>query len=665
MLWEIFTFELKFRFKSISLYVYFFLWFTFAFLNIAAENFGPIANSNGKVFLNGPYANTYNDMGAAFFGTIVIAAIFGTSILRDFQRDTVQIMFTKPLSKLSYLGGRWAGSFVACVFAFSGGLLGTFLGTLAPWADATRIAPNHLSWYLQPFFSVVVVQVFFMGSLFFMIAALSRRIFVVYLQGAVFFMAYLIGITVFTSTRSLEHFWSGVFDPIGFLYSDSIARYWTVVEKNSQLFSWSPEAASGVFLYNRLFWMFIGVVSLVILWAFFPVSVEALTARFSGKRAAAAREREDDVQRPRSRSFSTTDLPIVHPAFGWQSSLAQLRSLIGLRMSNILRDFPFWSILALMVANACTNGHFAGRVGGTNVWPVTYLMLQSVEGGSILFLYIVATLYAGELIWRERDTNFHGIHDALPMRESVDWLSKFLALAVIELILLLVAGLCGIVMQTVAGYYHYELLQYGKELFVITFPQVMTFALIAMFVQTVVGNKFIGHAIVIGIAVITPILFNFGFENTLYLIGNTPPYTYSDMNGYGHFVPGLFWSITYWFAVAGLLGTLSVGLARRGAETNLRARASVLRDELPRLAPVALAFLAIAVGSGSWFYYNAHVRNEFLTGKNRRHLQAEYEKQFKKYERTPQPKVIAVDAAIDLYPERRAVLGAGSFLLQN
>jgi ABC-type transport system involved in multi-copper enzyme maturation permease subunit len=117
MFWEFFTFELKFRFKSLSTYIYFAVWFAFSFLDIASENFGPIGNSNGKVLLNGPYANIYNDIGISVFGLIIIAAIFGTSILRDFQRDTIQILFTKPISKFAYLGGRWAGSFVATVFA--------------------------------------------------------------------------------------------------------------------------------------------------------------------------------------------------------------------------------------------------------------------------------------------------------------------------------------------------------------------------------------------------------------------------------------------------------------------------------------------------------------------------------------------------------------------
>ncbi len=284
MFWEFFTFEIQYRLKSISTYVYFLAWFAYSFLSVAAEGFGPVGSTNGKILLNGPYALSYIDFGACLFGVIVIAAIFGTSILRDFQRDTYQILFTKPVSKFAYLGGRWAGSFVTTVFAFSGLLFGTWLGTFAPWADHTRIGPNQIWWYLQPFLSVVVLQIFFIGSLFFVVAALTRKILIVYLQGVALFMLYIILITVFSATRSLEHFWSGIFDPIGFILIDNITRYWTVIEKNTLLLPWDFGGNSpGVFLYNRLLWTAVGFLSLGGLWAFFPMSVEALTARSQGK----------------------------------------------------------------------------------------------------------------------------------------------------------------------------------------------------------------------------------------------------------------------------------------------------------------------------------------------------------------------------------------------
>jgi len=664
LFWEFFTFELKFRFKSLSTYMYFLLWLMFSFFCVASESFGPVGSGNGKILLNGPYANTFNDIFAALFGIIVIAAIFGTSILRDFQRDTYQILFTQPISKFAYLGGRWAGSFVTTVFAFSAMMVGTFLGTFAPWADHTRIGPNHLWTYLQPFLSIQVVQIFFIGSAFFAVAALSRKIFIVYLQGVALFMIYVIGITVFSATRSLERFWSGIFDPIGLILFNNVTRYWTVIEKNTLFVTWSPTLVRGVFLYNRLFWCGIGVACLLSVWALFPMSVEALTARSQSRRAAKAKEQDLAEAQP-VRSLVPARLPKVHQAFTASTTFAQYLSLSRLRLRNIFRDVPFWALVALILAFGINNGYFAGRVAEQNVWPVTFLMVQAVEGSALLFLFIVAALYAAELLWRERDTHFDGIHDALPMRESTDWLSRFTAVVVVEIILLAFAGFIGIVMQTMAGYYHYEFLQYFKELYVVTFPQVLTFILFAFFIQTVVSNKFLGYAILIGLFVLMPILYAFGWENTLYLLGQTPAYTYSDMNGYGHFVPALFWSITYWFAVCAVLGVISIALARRGAEDSLRARVRLALQRAPRLAAVAVFFAIIAVGSGSWYYYNAHVLNEYLDSKARRVIQADYERQFKKYENLPQPKVTAVDANINIYPERRSFDGNVRITLEN
>ena len=663
--WEFFSFELKLRFKSISTYVYFLLWLAFSFFCVASESFGPVGNSNGKVLLNGPFANTINDTGAALYGVIVMAAIFGTSILRDFQRDTYQILFTKPISKFAYLGGRWAGSFVTTVFVFSALMIGTFLGTLAPWADHTRIGPNHLWWYLQPFLSVVVVQTFFFGALFFTVAALTRKIFVVYLQGVAIFIVWIIGVTVYGATRSLEHFWSGIMDPTGYLTLDNVTRYWTVVEKNTRLLPWNFSGDSpGVFLYNRLSWSAVGLVALLLLWKFFPMSVEALTAKSQGRRAARLRVQEEQTI-PRVRSLAVAQLPVVNQAFGFATSLTQYLSLSRLRIRTIFREVPFWAILGLLIVFAVNNGRFAGNVGEENVWPVTYLMLQAVEGSAMLFFYIVAALYAAELIWRERDNRFDGIHDALPMRESIDWLSKLTAIAAVELVLLTVTMIVGIAMQTLAGFHHYEVGLYCKELYLVTLPQLLGFALLAMFVQTVVTNKFLGHGIVIGIFVIVPIIYNFGIENTLILPGQVPTYRISDMNGYGHFVPALFWSITYWTAIFALLGVVSIAYTRRGAETGLAARTKNALQRAPGLRPAGVLFALIAVGSGAWYFYNAHVLNHYTTAKSRRHMQAEYESDFKRYENLPQPVITAVDTAVNIYPEHRSFDASGTYTLQN
>ena len=653
MFLDFLLFEIKLRLKSISTYVYFGLWFLLAFLSVAAEDFGP--GGAGKVLLNGPYNTLQIFTQLTAFGIIVLSAIFGTSILRDFQRDTYQLIFTKPITKFAYLGGRWGGSVLITLLIFTGLPLGELIGSFAPWADHTRIAAIHLGMFARLYFSIIAVQVFFIGSMFFMVAALTRKIVTVYLQGVVLFVAYLILLVSVSQTRSLNFYWPSVFDPLGILLTENITRYWTVAERNTLIPTWT-----GMFLWNRIVWMSVGVVSLVATWIFFPMSAEALTARTSKKQKKVEQE---DARPPRAR-FGVS-LPAVHQIFGTRTALLQFFSLVKLRIRNIVREVPFWAIVLVMIVYTMINAHFAGRRSEANVWPVTFLMLQAVEGSAMLFFLIVSTLYAGELIWRERDVRFEQIHDALPSREWIDWLSKFCSLAAVEFILLTVVLICGVFSQAIQGYFHFELIQYVKELYLITFAQVLIYVLLALFVQTIITNKFMGHGIVVGFFILIPVLYRVGVENRLLLYGEITPYTYSDMNGYGHFVAALTWILVYWLSIGGLLGAVSVLLQRRGSDLSWKERLHDAGQRLPGLVPVAALLILIAAASGTWFYYNTHVLNEFRTAKQGRHLQAEYEKLYKKYQRLPQPKIIAVDTKVDIYPERRSFSATGWYIVEN
>ena len=140
MFFDFFWMELKQRFKSVSTYVFFLMPFLMMFFEVSVRDFGPVGN--GKVFVNGPYALAQSFVQLTAFGAILISAIFGPAILRDFQQDTYPLLFTKPISKFDYLGGRWAASFVICALVFSGLVFGGMIGTFMPWADKTRARAN-------------------------------------------------------------------------------------------------------------------------------------------------------------------------------------------------------------------------------------------------------------------------------------------------------------------------------------------------------------------------------------------------------------------------------------------------------------------------------------------------------------------------------------------
>jgi ABC-2 type transport system permease protein len=99
---------------------------------------------------------------------------------------------------------------------------------------------------------------------------------------------------------------------------------------------------------------------------------------------------------------------------------------------------------------------------------------------------------------------------------------------------LTIGNMPGLVSQVFAGYYHSEFVQYAQGLHLVVFSQVMIFALMAFFVQTIVSNESIGHGIVIGVFLISIILDAAGLTDRLYINRDVVPCTYSDMNGYGH-----------------------------------------------------------------------------------------------------------------------------------
>jgi hypothetical protein len=505
---------------------------------------------------------------------------------------------------------------------------------------------------------LTAVQVFFLGCLFFCVAALTRRIVVVYLQGVGLFALYLIGYVSVEAANKLDQRGAALADPLGLILVRSLTRYWTVAERNSLAFHWS-----GVFLYNRLLWIGVGALALLVAFLFFPMSAEILGSRRSSKRAKQLREEEELVSKQKIRTW--TGLPAVTQSFTAGAVWNQVWSLTKLRFFNIVREVPFWAIGLIMLVFVMVEGHFAGESSGVLVWPVTYLILQAVSGQAALFLTIIGALYAGELIWRERDVRFDQIHDSLPMRDWTDFVSKFFSLSLVLAVLTTIVLVCGLLSQILAGFFRFELLHYVIELYLIYLPQLLMVILLALFLQTIFSNKFIAHCVVVGFFVLIPILYSYGFENRLYMYGEVTPYTYSDMNGYGHFKQALFWITTYWLMVGGLLSVFAVALSRRGTELSLKSRLKLAKQRMPSLVPAALVFLLLAVGSGGWFYYNAHILNEFRTAAQTRKRQAEYEKLYKQYEKLPQPKVVAVDVQVNLYPEKRSFDGKGYYTVVN
>ena len=109
-------------------------------------------------------------------------------------------------------------------------------------------------------------------------------------------------------------------------------------------------------------------------------------------------------------------------------------------------------------------------------------------------------------------------------------------------------------------------------------PGFFLIAVLALTVHTLVNNKYLGHFVVLLVFLVNSRLPDFGFEDRLYRFASRPDVVYSDLNGYGHFLPAVFWFRLYWGAFAVLLLVLAVRAVGARARRRLaRARRAARR----------------------------------------------------------------------------------------
>ncbi len=244
--------------------------------------------------------------------------------------------------------------------------------------------------------------------------------------------------------------------------------------------------------------------------------------------------------------------------------------LTGMYVREILRSPRFLTIVLGGVLLIIGNAVSLGSLYGTNTYPLTYKMLEVAGGTFSLFILIVTAIYAGELVFRERDTRIDDITDSTPAPTWLAFLAKLLTLFALQFLLMVVVLVCSIGVQLAKGYTRIELPHYLFDLFALQLPGFLLIAVFALTLHTLVNNKYLGHFVVLLLFLVVSRMPDFGFEDRLYRFASRPDIVYSDLNGYGHFLPAVFWFRAYWGAFAVLLLVLAYAAWVRGRDDGLQ-----------------------------------------------------------------------------------------------
>src|SRR5256714_13006896 len=192
-----------------------------------------------------------------------------------------------------------------------------------------------------------------------------------------------------------------------------------------------------------------------------------------------------------------------------------------------------------------------GKIYGTETWPVTYKMVEILNGSFGLFLLVIIAFYTGELVWSERDVKMGQITDAMPVPNATALLAKFSALMAVLVLLLLVMMVTGIATQAASDYTRFEIGLYLQALFGFRLVDLFLLAMLAMAIHVIVNHKYLGHLLVLLAFLGLPFFFSqLGLERNLYQYGGDSGLQYSDMNRWGAFAHPFIWWKLYWGAFA-------------------------------------------------------------------------------------------------------------------
>jgi ABC-type transport system involved in multi-copper enzyme maturation permease subunit len=647
---EVFRFEVEYRLRQPSTWVYALVLFGIPFLLMhAIEGSGqhlnaPVMVANASAMLGG-------------IAMLVTAGIFGDAAARDVQSRMHALFYTSPLREAHYLGGRFLGGLAVNAALLLGVPLGLLLASVMPYMAAGKFGPVQPAAYVEAYLLLLLPNLVVIGAFMFAAAALARQPLATYPGGIAL---YLLGAFAGRLTGGLDGgALPALADPFGGRAVALATRYWTPAESGARLIGW-PD----LLLWNRALWLTVAVGVFALLVARF---------RFAHPNGAArhrwwGRRRLVDTAPERVVPVAAMDAADAGRTFATAGRVRQTLAVAAHAWREIALTRAFLVVLAAALVFAFAYGWDVGsEIFGTSTWPVTHLIAGTVLSAALApVMALLIAILAGELVWRERDVGMGDIAAVAPVPNGVALLGRFLALVAMLVTLQAVLMGAGVLLQTLLGYHRYEPGVYLQLLFGVKLVDYVLLGALAMAVHVVVNQKHLGHLVVVlyFASTIAPELI--GLRHGMLVYGSDPGWVWSDLNGLGPFVAGLVWFKLYWAAWALLLAVVASLFWVRGREGGPRARLALARQRLRGPARLAAALaVTLIVSLGGFVFYNTNVLNDYDDPDEARAGAAEYERRYKRFEDAPRPSLVAARVRVELYPAERAAEIRGTFRLVN
>ena len=640
-----FKFELNFWLRGMMLYIFVFIIGLLVFAAVSTDEVR-IGGGLENTHRNAPHViqSFYSVMSLVI--CVMVAAFVNAAASRDFTYDTHQLIYTKPISKLGFLTGRFWGSALIAMIPLLGVSLGIIVAKWMPWVDPERWGPISWPAHFWGFICFAVPNTLMIAAIVFAIAVFTRSSIAAYLGAIGVLLGYSLTGDMISDLDNEQL--AMLLDPFAISTFSSLTKYWTVDEKNS-----SYLALSGILLWNRVLWLSVAA------------AVFSLTAwRFSfAERRRAGKSTEEPL------SAAEVVMPSVHIHEGWAARWTQLLSQISVDFWGIVKSNVFIVVMLVAAFNMIAGLILSTSEGfGISAKPVTYNIVLIIRGNMYLFLVATIVYYTGVVVWKERDARLDEVYDALPHPTWLIFIAKMIAITLVIAIVLSLGILSGIIVQACYGYTRFQLGLYARELLVLDLMRMFFLAVLAMFIHVISPNKYIGYFAFIAVVIANTFMWGpLKIDTRMVRYASIGSYTYSDMYGFAPFAPMLRAFTTYWLLFASLICVAAILWWQRGKERAYSQRFSEsLKRSVGPVGAVGIGLFTAWTACAGWVFYNTQIVNELADSEQQVTLRASYEKDFKsQYEGLPTPRVTDVKYEIDVFPYRRALTLRGEQSMTN
>ncbi len=646
---ELFRFEIGYQSRRWWTWLYFVAMLVVIWA-IAAHGYVEGVQSQGFQF-NSQFAVATMTLIGSVMGLLVAAAFGGDAGARDPETRMAPLLYTSPVTEKSYLGGRFVASFILTALVLVMVQIALIIAVKTVDLPPALIAPFNISRYLEAYALLALPNAFIVTALVFSLSLITRRAISSYLGAVVIFFTMIVVWLLVAETMGQWEI-AKIIDPLGVTVIREISQSTTAAQKNAfELISNSS------LLLNRAVWMAV---------AFGILVLANLRFRFeaAGTRAGFRK--------------STTNVdviehaaPIAVPRVQSESGArVQLQQLAAITASSFREVAISWGGLVLVVLSLITVvlGPKAMQHLGVPTIPTTEQMVNWIghPGEIIWFIVpILTTFYAGELVWRDRETRMSEIADAAPVPEWVQMTGRYLGLALMLAGYQLMLMIACILIQLQMGYHDIDIALYLKTVLGFSMVEHLLFAALAFALHVIINQKYVGYLVILLIYAFMGGAASVGIP-TMLIYARSPEWAYSDMKGFGTSIAPWMWFKAYWAGSATLLYIVATLFWVRGRESGFKTRLKLMRDRINVRNFGLIGFsLGLVTIAGGFILYNTHVLNKPFSEEKWLDQHAQYEKTYSKFRSLPQPRVSAISLRVDIRPSDHEAFIHGRYTLVN